>query len=209
MENITENIKNPLVTKENDLVENVALHAMVELSQQYNKKTQHYSKTIQSYNIEIEKIKILIEDAIQSKKEDEDNFLSQIGEVKYHAKLVAKSNDTFHQDIHSLEELESEYKESMDASEYMKISRKKRQSLKKLLSYIEEQEEELLNQELTRINILEKLTPKRKEIETLQRKLKTLELEKQHFEYSQIPFMYIPTLNNKKEDLIDIDTMEE
>ena len=89
MENITKNIKNPLVTKENDLVENVALHAMVELSQQYNKKTQHYSKTIQSYNIEIEKIKRLIEDAIQSKKEDEDNFLSQIEEVKYHARLIA------------------------------------------------------------------------------------------------------------------------
>ena len=83
--------------------------------------------------------------------------------------IQGESNDSFHQDIGSIEELQLEYKESMDASDFMKIMKKKNYTLRKLLG------------------------------EQLQGQLKTLEREKKHFESSQLQqSIQIPTPPTKE-----------
>jgi len=210
MENTDKNIAYTPVATQNEPENTTKMQAIVEITQYYQEKTQRYSNGIQAYNLEIEKIKIRIDEAIRDKIEEEEHFSRQASEVKYHARIVGESNDTFHQTILSLDELETEYKESMQASEYMRIIKKKKQSIHQLLVIISDQEEQLLAQELERLNILEMLTPKRKELEALQNKLKTLELEKKHFESSQLQqVIQLPTLSTAKEEVIDIDTVDE
>ena len=210
MESTDKNIEYTPVTIQNESAHATTMQALVELTQYYQEGTQRYSQEIQKYNLEIEKTKDLIAQAQNDNKEDEEIFSKCAREVSYYARVIGESNDSFHQDIGSIEELQLEYKESMDASDFMKIMKKKNYALRKLLDKIAEQEEQLLNHELERLNILEKLTPKRRQIEQLQGQLKTLEREKKHFESSQLQqSIQIPTLTPPTKEVIDIDTVED
>ena len=210
MESTDKNIEYTPITTQNDITNSSTMSALVELTQYYQEGAQRYAQEIQNYNLEIQKAKDLIAEAVEATKEDEEVFAKCAREVSYYARGVGDSNEVFHQNIASIEELQQEYKESMEASEYMKILKKKKSALGKLLDKIAEREEELLNHELERLNVLEKLIPKRKHIEDLKVQLKTLEREKTHFESSQLQkTMQLPKLNTPTKEVIDIDTVEE
>ena len=199
----------PVTTHETTITS--ASQAIVKLTQHYQDATLKYTQGIQNYNLEIEQMKNRIAEALKEKKEDEEIFSKIENEVNYYARSVRESNDIFHQDIDALEALEKEYKEVMELSTHRRIVTKKKHALKKLLDKIEEHEETLLSQELERLNILEKLTPKRKHVEHLQTQLKTLELEKTHYESTKLQqVIQLPTLSaTATEELIDIDTEED
>lgn len=204
-----ENIANAPTLMGEETTNPETMHAIIELTQRYQETTQKYSQGIQNYNLKIEKLKTHIDELSNNKQEYEDIFVKLAHEVKYQVRILANTNDTFHHEIISLEELEMEYKESMKNSEYMKIVKKKKKVLYKLLNSIEEQEEQLFSQELERLNTLEKLTPKRKKVEELTKQLKTLELEKKYFESNQLQHILPSTLNLSTQEVIDIDTLEE
>ncbi len=209
MEDKDENIEHAPVLTQETTISN-AMQTIIKLTQHYQDSTLKYSQAIQNYNHEIEKIKAYITKAIESKSEEENIFLKCDNEVKYLSRVLEDTNAEFHKEIHALEELENEYRHSIDNSVYMRITLKKKQTLKKSLDKIEVQEEELLSQELERLNILDKLSPKRKEVEALQKELEHLELEKKHYESSKLQqVIQLPTLSTPIEDVIDIGTEEE
>jgi len=210
MKNTDENIDYIPVTTHNTTITS-ASHAVVMLTQHYQDATLKYTEGIQNYNLKIEQIKHEIKEAKKEKKKDEDNFVKIENEVNYYARSLRESNDAFHQDIDVLVALEKEYKDAMDSSSHRRIVNKKKQALKKSLEKIEEQEERLLSQELERLNILEILTPKRAYVKEQQRQLKTLEIEKIHYESTKLQqVIQLPTLSaTATEELIDIDAEEE
>lgn len=206
----TENSNHVPVAMHNDSQQGKTLQAMIELNQRYQEDTKHYAQEIQNFNLQIETLKNDIEEAIEEKKEQEEECAKVTSEIGFQSRIIAESNDAFHQAIASLDELEIEYKESMEASEYMHIVKKKKHALQKLLDNIEAQEAALLNYELERLNILELLAPKRKHVEQLQKQLKTLEQEKLHFESNQLQqVLQIPMQTPSTVEVIDIDTVEE
>lgn len=187
-----------------------AMQTIIKLTQHYQDSNLKYSQAIQNYNHQIEKLKARITKAIEAKREEENTFLNYDNDVKYLSRVLEDSNAEFHKEIDALDELENEYRDSIEDSVYMRITLKKKQALKKLVDKIEVQEEELLSHELERLNILEKLTPKRREVEALQKELEDVELEKKHYESSKLQqVIQLPTLSTPHEEVIEIDAVEE
>jgi len=169
-----------------------------------------YAEGIGRYTLEIEKLKAKIEGEKQKIKEEEEVLLVLEREVGYDEKLLQRHNDTFMRKVNSLQELNSEYKEMIDAKEYTKLFERKKHELQELEDEINALEMTLLDTELERINLLLKLEPKRNFIAELQCGLKELELEKEHFESTklhQIPLMLKPQTPNGDEP-VDTEVME-
>jgi DNA repair exonuclease SbcCD ATPase subunit len=114
------------------------------------------------------------------------------------------------QKINSIEELNTEYKDIVEASEYSKLLKRKAKELHSVQNEIEELELTYLNYELERINHLEILEPKRREIETIKENLKELELEKEHFSSTklhQLPLIGLANtaINLDDDEMVDAD----
>ncbi len=188
----------------------VSLHAVREIEHHYREGIIAYADGLSRYGLEISKLKANISTEKKLIEKDEAALIVLERTVGYDEKLLQKINDNFSQKIHSMQELDREYKDMLNNQEYKKLDTRKKHELQELLDETEELEMILLQRELERLNLLIKLEPKRGLIAELESELIELRLDKTHFESTklhQIPRM----LNNskKEETPVEIEIVEE
>ena len=181
-----------------------------EIDNYYKQGTLAYAEGISRYKVEIEKLLYSIEKIVNEKQEEEIALLATEQELAVDTRLLERLQDDFMQKLHSIEELNTEYKDVLDEAKYTKLLTGKTRELHKVQDAIEELELIHLSHELERINCLEILEPNRREIDTLQESIKELELEKEHFastKLHQLPQMGLAN-NENDEEVVDTDIVE-
>ena len=211
MSEIEENSNCTLIDKsEIESQPRVSVVAVRELENNYREGIIAYTEVLSRYVLEISKLKVNISTEKKLIEKDEALLLLLERGVGYDEKLLAKNNDTFSQKIHSLQELDREYKDMLENKEYQKLDTRKKHELQEILDEIEELEMTLLQRELERLNMLVKLEPKRRLIRELESELTELRLDKEYFEATKIH--QIPLISNQKklkvEEPVDTEMME-
>jgi hypothetical protein len=211
-EDISENIQKALI---HTVANGTNIPAIInEIDNYYKQGTLAYAEGISRYKVEIEKLLNSIEKAVNDKQKGETELLAAEQELAIDTRLLEGLQDDFMQKLHSIEELNTEYKDVLDEAGYIKLLTGKTKELHKVQDKIEELELTYLNHELERINCLEILEPKRREIDTLKESVKELELEKEHYastKLHQLPQMGLANdvVNNENDDeLLDADIVE-
>ena len=148
----------------------------------YQKGVLAYTKGVHQFKQEILKQKNLLQLKKDAIREDEKKLESFLYELGYDEKNLQKKQLEFLEKIRSIHELKSEYASLLDEGEYQKILDAKSKNIYALEDEIEELEMALLQKELERINLVEKLTPLRLEIQKLEDAIAELEFDKNHFE---------------------------
>ena len=188
----------------------VSVVAVREIENHYREGIIAYTEGLSRYVLEISKLKANISTEKKLIEKDETLLLLLERGVGYDEKLLEKNNDTFSQKIHSLQELDREYKDMLENKEYQKLDTRKIHELQEILDEIEELEMMLLQRELERLNMLIKLEPKRRLIRELKSELTELRLDKEYFEATKIH--QIPLISNQKklkvEEPVDTEMME-
>ena len=185
-----------------------------EIDNCYKQGTMVYAEGVSRYSVEIEKLLNRIEKAVNDKQKEETALVALEQELAIDARLFEQLQDEFMQRLHSIEELNTEYKEMLDEAGYTKLLAQKRRELNKVEEKIEELELTYLSHELERINSLAILEPKRRYIATLKENIKELELEKEHFTFTklhQLPQMGLANnvVNNENsEEIVDTSVLE-
>jgi len=211
-EDITQNIQNALALTSADGTYVPAI--ISEIDNYYKQGTMVYAEGVSRYNVEIEKLLSRIEKAVNDKQKEEAALLVLEQELAIDHRLLEQLQDEFMQKLHSIEELNTEYKELVDEAGYTKLLTRKRRELHKVEEKMEEQEFTYLSHELERINALTILEPKRRYIDTLKENVKELELEKEHFastKLHQLPQMGLASnvVNNENsEEIVDTSVLE-
>ena len=174
-----------------------------EIDNYYKQGTLAYAEGMSRYKIEITKLQNQIEILIKHKEKEEIALKEIEQELAINTRLLERLQDNFMQKLHSIEELNTEYKEVVEEEEYNKLLTQKTKALHKVQDEIEEFEITQLNFELERINTLEILEPKRREIMKIQEGVKELELEKEHFESTKLHQLPLMGLTNTAVNLDD------
>jgi len=201
MSQAEENSKSTLVKQpKNTSQQRVSIHAIREIENHYREGIIAYAEGLSRYVLEISKLKANISTETKLIEKDEERLLILERNVGYDEKLLQKYNDDFSQKIHSIQELDREYKDMLDTQEYKKLEIRKKHELQKSLDEIEELEMVLLQHELERLNLFIKLEPKRRLIRDLKSELTELKLDKEHFESTKL---YQIPRRLKKEDSKD------
>ncbi len=162
------------------------IHNIAEIERHFRQGTLVYTEGIGRFNVEIEKFKNLIISAEKSKEDDEQALLALEGEIHYDEKMLTRLNEQFTLKVRSIQELKNEYQTLVDKHEYEKMYQRKKYEMQEILDELEALEMTLLSRELQRLNLLLKLDPIRKSLEELKKDLKEVELEKGHFESTQL-----------------------
>ena len=155
---------------------------LTEVDRRYKHGVLEYKENIQAYNLEIEKLKNQI--ALESEycEKEEKSLLMLEHELLFESKIYDKLQVKFSGFVHSIEELENEYKDILDEVRYKSTLKRKEKELFECLDDIEVSELTLLNKELERLNILELFEPKQMQLKKVQISLKELEVKKTYFE---------------------------
>ena len=207
-EYITENIQNTLTLTSSS---GTSVPAIInEIDDYYKQGAIAYAEGVSRYNVEIEKLQNCIEKAVNDKQEEEKILLGLEQELAIDNRVLEQLQDEFMQKLHSIEELNTEYKELVDEAGYTKLLVKKRRELYKTEDKIEELEITYLSHELERINMLAILEPKRHTIDTLKEDIKELELEREHFASTKLHQLPQLGLANKEstEEIVDTSILE-
>ena len=211
MSEIDENSNSTLIDKsEIESQPRVSVVAVREIEDSYREGIIAYTEGLSRYVLEISKLKANISTEKKFIEKDEALLLLLERGVGYDEKLLEKNNDTFSQKIHSLQELDREYKDMLENKEYQKLDTRKKHELQEILDEIEELEMTLLQRELERLNMLVKLEPKRRLIRELESELTELRLDKEYFEATKIHQITL-TSNQKKhnvEEPVDTEMIE-
>ena len=185
-----------------------------EIDNYYKQGAMLYAEGVSRYNTEIEKLLNRIEKAVNDKQKEETTLLALEQELAIDHRVLEQLQDEFMQKLHSIEELNTEYKELVDEAGYTRLLTQKRRELHKVQDKIEDLEITYLNHELERINALAILEPKRRYIDTLKENVKELELEKEHFastKLHQLPQMGLANnvvTNESSEEIVDTSILE-
>lgn len=211
MDEINEEEKAYPLTKQtvNDVEPRDSLLAAREIENHYRDGIIAYVEGISRYSLETSKLKANISTEKKLIEKDEATLIVFERKVSYDEKLLQKYNDSFSQKIHSIQELNREYKEILEDAEYLKLDKRKQHELQELLDEIEELEMTLLHRELERTNILLKLEPKRRLIRELESELTELNLDKEYFAFTKL--QQISAISNKEkmeDDTVDTEVME-
>jgi len=208
-EDISENLQKALV---HTVSKDTNIPAIInELDNYYKQGTLAYAEGISRYKIKIEKLSNSIEKAVNEKKEEETALLAAEQELAIDTRLLDRLQNDFIRKLQSIEELNTEYKDVLDEAGYIKLLTGKTKELHKVQDETEELELTYLKHELERINCLETLEPKRREIDMLKESVKELELEKEHFastKLHQLPQMGLAHNNENDDELVDTDILE-
>lgn len=211
-DDITENIQNALTLTSS---EGAYVPAIInEIDNYYKQGAMAYAEGVSRYNVEIEKLLNRIEKAVNDKQKEETILLALEQELAIDHRVLEQFQDEFMQKLHSIEELNTEYKELVDEVGYTKLLAQKRIELHKVQEKIEELELAYLSHELERINALAMLEPKRRYIDTLKENVKELELEKEYFastKLHQLPQMGLASnvvTNENSEEIVDTSILE-
>ena len=164
-DDITENIQNALTLTS---AEGTYVPAIInEIDNYYRQGATAYAEGVSRFNVEIEKLLNCIEKAVNDKQKEETTLLALEQELAIDHRVLEQLQDEFMQKLHSIEELNTEYKEMLDEAGYTKLLAQKRRELNKVEEKIEELELTYLSHELERINSLAILEPKRRYIATV------------------------------------------
>lgn len=144
--------------------------------------TLRYTQKLQHLTLEIEKCKTQIEMQIQNNAAQEQQHADLQSEQDLEERLLERVHRAHLQKLDELITLEREYRQHLEAGEYQKIRTKKQDELQHTQEEIETLEHALLHRELERLNVLEKLTPKRATLTALQETLLSLEQDKSYLE---------------------------
>lgn len=211
-EDISENIQKALV---HTVSQDTSIPAIInEIDNYYRQGTLAYAEGISRYKVEIEKLLNSIEKAVNDKQKEEKALLAAEQELAIDTRLLEGLQDNFMQKLYSIEELNTEYKDVIDEAGYTKLLTGKTKELHKVQDEIEELELTTLKHELERINCLEILEPKRREIDILKESVKELELEKEHYastKLHQLPQMGLANDvadHENDDELVDADIVE-
>lgn len=211
-EYITENIQNTLTLTSST---GTSVPSIInEIDNYYKQGAIAYAEGVSRYNVEIEKLLNGIEKEVNDKQKEEKILLVLEQELAIDNRMLEQLQDEFMQKLHSIEELNTEYKELVDEAGYAKLLVQKRRELYKIQEKIEELEITYLSHELERINTLTILEPKRQTIDTLKENVKELELEKEHFastKLHQLPQLGLinNVVNNENtEEIVDTSILE-
>lgn len=153
-----------------------------EIDKFYKRGLVEYKENIQAYNIEIEKLKNQITFESEYCDKEEKRLLFIEHELGFESNIYEKLQVKFSQFINSIEELKNEYKDVLDEVRYRTTLKRKEKELFELLDDIEVSELTLLNKELERLNVVEKLEPKQVQLKKVKIALKEIEMEKSYFE---------------------------
>lgn len=207
-EYITENIQNTLTLTSSS---GTSVPAIInEIDDYYKQGAIAYAEGVSRYNVEIEKLLNCIEKAVNDKQEEEKILLGLEQELAIDNRVLEQLQDEFMQKLHSIEELNTEYKELVDEAAYTKLLVQKRRELYKTEDKIEELEITYLSHELERINMLTILEPKRHYVDTLKENIKELELEREHFastKLHQLPQLGLSN-NENTEEIVETSILE-
>jgi len=211
MDEMNEEEKAYPLTKQtaNDVEPRDSLLVAREIENHYRDGIIAYVEGISRYSLETSKLKANISTEKKLIEKDEATLIVFERKVSYDEKLLQKYNDSFSQKIHSMQELNREYKEILEDGEYLKLDKRKQHELQELLDEIEELEMTLLHRELERTNILLKLEPKRRLIRELESELIELNLDKEYFASTKL--QQISAITNKEkmeDDTVDTEVME-
>ena len=186
------------------------LEKIQEIEMQYKKGTLLFAEKLQEYTREIEGLKHHIESKNKALLAEREQLQRLEHDLVYETRTLSKLQEAFLKHIQSIQELALEYKDLIDKTEYSSILKRKKQALTKIEDEIEGNEASLLALELERLNLLSHLQPKEKEIKDLEQRVKELELEKIHFESTQLQQLtQLPTQNKKENTIVDIELDEE
>jgi chromosome segregation ATPase len=211
---ISENVGNSLtIVQNNNTAEQLPVIAN-EIDSYYKQGAMLYAETMGRYNIEIEKLQNRIKRAKSNKHKEETKLLALEQELALDYRVLEQLQDEFMQKLNSIEELNAEYKELIDEAGYRKLLSHKTRELKRVENKIDELEISYLSNELEHINLLSKLEPKRRYIDTLVENIKELELEKEHFAVTklhQLPQMAFTHNDNshKNKEVVDTSILED
>ena len=189
--------------------------AVKEVVSHYAKDTKVYLDSVRHYVLHISKLKSKIQTLEDELKPEEKILKSLENDIIYGQRVLSLLNENFEKHVSLFKALDEEYSDIVEKKIQEKILSKKKEEVIKLLDDIEELETNLLNDELQKINLFITLEPKQSQIKQLLVQLKEIELEKEHFETTKLPSMdYLPNMsqnisNEKKEDIVDIDVVEE
>ena len=155
---------------------------LTEIDKRYKQGVQEYKESIQAYNIEIEKLRNQI--ALESEYcvKEEKSLLMIEHELRFESKAYENLQVKFSGLINPIEELQSDYKDVLDAVRYESTLKRKEKELFECLEDIELAELTLLNKELERLNIFEQVEPKQIQLKKLKMTLKEVEMQKAYFE---------------------------
>lgn len=156
--------------------------ALSAIENRYKESIAGYAEEMQHYTMQIEKVQSEITQLTEMKSADEALLGNIDGDVAYEMRLLERLHEQFLQKMAVRTELlslvnEKDVAESESKNEIL---------LHELLDEIEELEITLLKKELEKQNTLQKLEPVRQQIQTLEFKLKELELEKKYLESTKV-----------------------
>jgi len=177
-----------------------------EIERQYTKNTQIYLAELQQYTFEIKKCRDKLE-TLQSDVQKSEILRRPIeDEIYYQQRQLEKLNEAFMQKIHHIEEIEEQSNSDIKNN----LCEKHKKELAQLVDEIEEGEIILLEQELQRLNHISVIDPMKNKINQLDAQLKELILQKELYETTKISkISMFSAQHNEKEELVDIDIIEE
>ncbi len=151
----------------------------------YLKGLSVYAEKIKEYTLKIEKLKNQI-NYYAKQNEDLEQQLQEIeNEISFDDKLLERLNNNLLVKIESRVLLKDEL-ENIEDKSYVRIFERIKEELLVMIDEIETLEIAVLKKELTRLNMVSKLEPKKFKIEELKGYLKEIELEKEHYEHTKI-----------------------
>lgn len=151
----------------------------------YLKGLSIYAEKIKEYTLKIEKLKNQI-NYYAKQNEDAEQQLQEIeNEISFDDKLLERLNNNLLVKIESRVLLKDEL-ENIEDKSYVRIFERTKKELLAMIDEIETLEIAVLKKELTRLNMVSKLEPKKSKIEELKGYLKEFELEKEHYEHTKI-----------------------
>ena len=188
------------------VTDGTAVSFLKEAAIHYRDRMLAFEEREHSYTLKIENLKVQIEKQKMEKEPEEQKLLMIERDLFHEEKTLETLNKKFKEQMHSLKELQVEYRPIIDPSEYHKLLQIKKENMKILLDEIDELELKVLNTELERLNCLEVLTPKRTALDALREALRMLELEKNHLDSSLLPqAASLPQPEENKEDEIIVE----
>jgi len=187
-----EDIKNTSLTTQTSTHGKSMSTIVHEIDNYYKKGALAYTEGLSRYKVEISKLKNKIKKLTDDKEKEEIALKNIEQELVVNTRFLERLQDEFIQKLNSIEELNNEYKNVVQEKEYKKLLTQKSKALYKVQDELEDLEVTQLNFELERINTLELLEPKRREIMRIVECSKELELEKEYFtstKLHQLPLM--------------------
>jgi len=151
----------------------------------YLKGLSVYAEKIKEYTLKIEKLKNKINYYTKQNEDAEQQLQAIENEITFDDKLLERLNNNVLIKIESRVLLKDEL-ENIEDKSYVRIFERTKKELLGMIDEIETLEIAVLKKELTRLNMVSKLEPKKFKIEELKGYLKEFELEKEHYEHTKI-----------------------